>query len=146
MVSFDDLLADLEAEAGINDEPTAPGDQQSSNRSAADDFLFGRTGGSSAFDKLTELTSWAGILEPAGWQRVPAPDAATAEAWKRPGGTHPVNGNVLKAAPWALVVWSEDSGLPVGRDQKLTKARVIADLHYNGDESALAKDLVRGRA
>ena len=42
--------------------------------------------------------------------------------------------------------WSEDSGLPSGAGQKLTKARVVAHFHYAGDESVFAKDLVRGQA
>jgi hypothetical protein len=58
--------------------------------------------------------TWAGILAPLGWQQVRPPDAAAVEAWKRPGGTHPVSAKVLKAAPYVLVNWSEDSGLPVG--------------------------------
>ncbi len=100
----------------------------------------------SVFDRLAELVDWADIMEPLGWSCVRPPDASTLEAWRRPGGTHPVSAKVLKDAPYVLVNWSEDSGLPSGAGQKLTKARVLAHFHYGGDESAFAKDLVRGAA
>ena len=102
--------------------------------------------GSSVFDKLAELVTWADILAPHGWQQVRPPDAATEEAWKRPGGTHPVSAKVLKANPRVLVVHSEEAGLPAGAGQRLTKARTLAHLNYGGDESVFAKDLVRGEA
>jgi hypothetical protein len=141
---FDELLARLEADAGIT--PPHPG---ATNGKAKDsDPLpdgFERIG-ASVFDRLTESITWADILEPLGWQSVRAPDAATAEAWKRPGGTHPVSAKVLKAAPYILVNWSEDSGLPVGAGQKITMARALAHFHYSRNESALAKDLIRGQA
>jgi hypothetical protein len=139
---FDELLARLEAEAGITPEPTAA---TSGNHSDPLPDGFERIG-ASVFDRLAELMTWADILEPAGWTQVRPPDAATAEAWKRPGGTHPVSAKVLKAAPWALVNWSEDSGLPVGAEQKLTIARVVGHFNYGRDLSALAHDLVRGEA
>jgi hypothetical protein len=101
---------------------------------------------SSVFDRLAELIAWADILEPLGWTSVRRPDASTLEAWKRPEGTHPVSAKVLKVNPHVLVVWSEDAGLPVGAGQKLTKARALAHFHYGGNESAFAKDLVRGEA
>ena len=141
---FDELLARLEADAGIT-----PPQPRSTNGKAKDpDHLpdgFERIG-ASVFDRLAELITWADLLAPLGWQSVPPPDAATAEAWKRPGGTHPVSAKVLKAAPYVLVNWSEDSGLPVGADQKMTMARALAHFHYSRNESALAKDLVRGQA
>jgi hypothetical protein len=94
--NFDDLLARLEAEAGIT---------TATNGKSNSDPLPDRSEriGASIFDRLAELTTWADILEPAGWTQVRPPDAATAEAWKRPGGTHLVSAKVLKAAPWALV-------------------------------------------
>lgn len=145
--TFDELLARLEAEAGITSEPAT-----TTNGNRSDPLRQGGSHGShplpdrferigaSVFDRLTELMTWSDILEPLGWQQVRPPDAATAEAWKRPGGTHPVSAKVLKAAPWALVNWSEDSGLPVGAGQKQTMARVLAHFHYSRNESALAKD------
>jgi hypothetical protein len=51
---------------------------------------------------------------------------------------------VLKANPHVLVVWSTDSGLLAGADQKNTKFRVYAQLSHKGDESAASKALLRG--
>jgi hypothetical protein len=98
------------------------------------------------FDRFADLAEWSHSLQPRGWERTKPPDSATLEAWRRPGGTHPVSAKVLKANRHVLVNWSEDSGLPVGAGQKLTKARLHAHLYYRGDESAFAKDLVRGQA
>jgi hypothetical protein len=100
----------------------------------------------SVFDRFAQIATWADILQPAGWTQVRPPDTATLEAWRRPEATHPVSAKVLKANPHVLVVHSEDAGLPVGAGQKNTKARVLAHLHYGRDESAFAKDLVRGEA
>jgi hypothetical protein len=141
---FDNLLARLEAEAGITPAPAADVNGKGKDSDPLPDG-FPRIG-ASVFDRLAEQKTWADILEPAGWQQVRPPDAATAEAWKRPGGSHPVSAKVLKAAPYAPINWSEDSGLPVGADQKLTMARVLAHFHYSRSESALAKDLIRGQS
>jgi len=142
--TFDEMLARLEAEAGITAEPTTPAAANGKGPNLVPNGF--EQIGACVFDTLTESVSWADILGPAGWTQEDAPDNATAEAWKRAGGTHPVSAKVLKVNPHVLVNWSEDSGLPVGAGQKRTKPRVLADLHYNGNESALAKDLVRGEA
>jgi hypothetical protein len=147
--NFDELLARLEAEAGITTpEPAAAGGGANVNGSSAAGHEYQKPGssGSSAFDRLAELTSWADILEPMDWRKVNPQDSAAEEGWQRPGATSPVSAKVPKANPAVLVVWSTDAGLPDGPDQKNTKARVLAHLHYRGDESALAKDLVRGQA
>jgi hypothetical protein len=148
--NFDEMLARLEAEVGITPEPAKAASANSTDGSgtstAGHEYQTPGPPGSSAFDRLAELASWADILERAGWIQVQPGDSATLEAWRRPGGTHPVSAKVLKDAPYALVVWSEDAGLPAGPGQNLTKARVLAHLHYGGDESALAKALVRGQA
>ena len=101
--------------------------------------------GNGVFDRLTEHATWSDILEPAGWTQVRPPDSRTLEAWRRPGGTHPVSAKVLKDAPYAFVIWSEDAGLPSGPDQKLTKGRVYAHLNY-GAMSRLPQALTRGDA
>lgn len=97
------------------------------------------------FDVLPEVATWADILEPLGWTFVGTDGAG--EKWLRPGdpssdysaranvGGHPV-----------LVVHSESAGLPSGGGQKLTMGRVLAHLHYGGDESAAASDLRRAAA
>jgi hypothetical protein len=102
--------------------------------------------GDSVFDRFAEAASWADILEPAGWVSVRPGDSATLEAWRHPNATHPISAHVLKAAPWAIVNWSENSGLPVGKDEKLNKAKVYAHLNYGGDLSAASKALWRGDA
>ena len=100
-----------------------------------------------AFDALSELAAWADILETAGWTRTKAPDTQTLQAWKRPDKTgNAVSAKVLRSNPHVLVNHSRSSGLPIGGGNRLTKARVLAHLHYAGDQSALAKDLVRGKA
>jgi hypothetical protein len=102
--------------------------------------------GDSVFDRFADAASWADILEPAGWVSVRPGDSATLEAWRHPNATHPISAHVLKAAPWAIVNWSENSGLPVGKDEKLNKAKVYAHLNYNGDLSTASKALWRGDA
>jgi hypothetical protein len=101
--------------------------------------------GASVFDQLDEHADWYDdILAPKGWAEVKPGDSQTLRAFRRPCATYPISAKVLKVNPHVLVNHSEDSGLPVGAGQKLTKARVLAHLHYGGDESALAKALIRG--
>lgn len=101
----------------------------------------------SVFDQLDQHADWYDdILASAGWAEVKPGDSATLRAFRRPGATYPISAKVLKANPHVLVVWSEDAGLPSGAGQKITKARLLAHFHYSGNESALAKDLVRGEA
>jgi hypothetical protein len=101
----------------------------------------------SVFNQLDEHADWYDdILGPKGWAEVKPGDSQTLRAFRRPGATYPISAKVLKVNPHVLVNHSEDSGLPVGAGQKLTKARVLAHLHYGGDESALAKALIRGDA
>jgi hypothetical protein len=83
---------------------------------------------------------------PPGWTEAKVQDSDTLEAWKRPGGTDPRSAKVPKVAPGTIVVWSTDSGLPCGPDQKLNKAKVYAHLHYGSDLSAASKALVHGDA
>jgi hypothetical protein len=141
--TFDEMMAQLEAEAGITPKAAPQPAVSSGNGAGGHEY---QKPGSSTFDRLAQLTSWADILEPAGWTQVNPQDSAALEGWRRPDGTHPVSAKVLKANPHVLVVWSEDAGLPAGPDQKNTKARVLAHLYYGGDESALARDLIRGQA
>ncbi len=144
-LSISDILTQHDAEMGNTPAEAASGNAGEANGSSATGHDHDSPG-SSVFDRLAELTSWANILEPAGWTQVRPPDAMTTEAWHRPGGTYEVSAKVLKANPHVLVVHSEDAGLPSGAGQKNTKARVVAHLHYSGDESALGKALVRGEA
>jgi hypothetical protein len=128
--------------------PTTAGNGTGADGSsaAAHEYQSPGSPGSNPFDRLDEHTSWSDILEPMDWRKVNPQDSAAGEGWQRPGATHPVSAKVLKVNPHVLVVHSEDAGLPSGAGQKNTKARVLAHLHYGGDESALGKDLVRGQA
>jgi hypothetical protein len=102
--------------------------------------------GDSVFDRFSDAASWADILKPLNWEKVKPADSATLEAWRHPNATHPISAHVLKVAPHVIVNWSENSGLPVGADQNLTKAKMYAIFNYNGDKSAAAKALVKGEA
>jgi hypothetical protein len=120
--------------------PHPPAEPSSSGRGSYE------SNGDSVFDRFSEAASWSDIPEPLGWKKVKPADSATLEAWQHPDATHPISAHVLKKAPYVTVNWSENSGLPVGRDQDLTKARVYAWAHYNNDLSAASKALVRGDA
>ena len=135
MVSLGDFINDHykpppRPSAGPN--PSGPGSYESNS--------------GSVFDRFSEAASWADILQPLGWNQVKPGDSATLEAWQHPDATHPISAHVLKVAPYAIVNWSENSGLPVGKDQDLTKAKAYAILNYGGNNSAAAKALVKGEA
>jgi hypothetical protein len=147
VTGFGDIIDEEYARLGRDKQTAASNDAKANGSSAAGhDYQSPGSPGSNLFDRLAKLTSWADILEPAGWTQVRPPDAMTLGAWHRPGGTYEVSAKVLKANPHVLVVHSEDAGLPSGAGQKNTKARVLAHLHYRGDESAFAKALARGEA
>jgi hypothetical protein len=102
--------------------------------------------GGSVFDRFSQAASRSDIFEPHNWKQVKPQDSATLEAWQHPNATHPISAKVLKVAPEVIVNWSENSGLPVGKGQKITKARLYAHLNYGGDLSAAAKALAKGEA
>jgi hypothetical protein len=98
-------------------------------------------------DRLAETAEWEDILVyGAQWETAKPQDRETLKAFKRPGGTYDISAKVLKANPHVLVVHSDAAGLPSGKGQKLTKGRVYAHLHYNGDQSAASKALLKGEA
>jgi hypothetical protein len=98
-------------------------------------------------DRLAETAEWEDILVyGAQWETAKPPDRETWKAFKRPGGTYDISAKVLKANPHVLVVHSDAAGLPYGKGQKLTKGRVYAHLHHNGDIKAAAQALARGAA
>ena len=39
-------------------------------------------------------------------------------------------------------MWSDNAGLPVGKGQKLTKAKILAHMEHGGDRSAAARSLI----
>lgn len=90
--------------------------------------------------------SWQDLLGPAGWTRSEdAPDGG--EGWLRPGKDSREDGGhsavVYEDAPDVLVVFSDAAGLPSGAGKGLTKFRVMAHLHFKGNESHAARDLAR---
>lgn len=91
------------------------------------------------FDALAATTTWAELFEPEGWTLVDT-ESSGAELWLRPGGSS--SPYSARAFDHNVVVHSESAGLPSGGGQKLTKGRLFAHLHHDGDESAAAKDLI----
>jgi len=101
--------------------------------------------GDSVLDRFCEAIDWPTLMvDVLGYSEAKAADSQTLLAFKRPGGTYDVSAKVLKANPHVLVVHSTDAGLPTGKGQKLTKARVYAHLRYSGDMSAFSRALLRG--
>jgi hypothetical protein len=103
------------------------------------------------FALLDENVSFADLLSGAGWTPCEKKHPSSIlECFTRPGGSsNSCSARVLADHPAVLVNWSDSSGLPVGKAQKLTKGRVFAHLWHDGDGSAAAKDLLaatQGRA
>ena len=96
------------------------------------------------FGVLDQHVSFADLLSGADWVVCTGKHPKSiSNCFTRPGEPdHPCSAHVLVDYPSVLVNWSESSGLPVGKDQKLTKARVFAHLWHGGDLSAAAKDLL----
>lgn len=105
--------------------------------------VWGGQTGPSVFDRFAAETSWGDLLARYGFSPCTARHSrAIAECFTRPGGPeHTCSAHVLAARPEVLVVWSDSAGLPVGKGQKLTKARVLAHMEHRGDLSAAAHAL-----
>lgn len=111
------------------------------------EFVTINGNGDGPLDRLAENAEWEDILVyGADWETAKPQDRETLKAFKRPGGTYDISAKVLKANPHVLVVHSDAAGLPYGPGQKLTKGRVYAWLHHNGDIKAAAQALARGAA
>ncbi|MGW0938847.1 hypothetical protein [Streptomyces sp. NPDC002666] len=103
-------------------------------------------GGSSVFDILAASLTFRDILEPAGWTY--RGTSGGRDKWLRPAST---DGSAesdysLICDDHVAVNWSERSGLPVGQQpsgRKLTVPTLWAHLHYNGNESEAARDVLR---
>lgn len=83
------------------------------------------------YDVFTSEVSWAEILEPHGWTYVG--QQGKDEKWLRP---EKGEGRSALCGRYAMVNFSETSGLPVGGGKALTKFRVWAMLNHDGDEKA----------
>lgn len=98
---------------------------------------FGSVG---PFDALAEAASWRDFFEPLGWAFA-GTERDGAELWRRPGGTSAYSVRCGYNGVPVAVVHSEETGLPSGAGHKLTMGRLLAHLHYAGDEHAAAADL-----
>jgi hypothetical protein len=92
-------------------------------------------------DVIDAMCGWAEILQPAGWVFVGL-DSQGYEMWLRPGDA--TSAYSARAFVHNLVCHSESAGLPVGKGQRLTKARVYAYLWHAGDVSTAMRSLLRG--
>lgn len=110
-------------------------------------FPRSASGGPGVFDLLAAHLSFRDILEPAGWTyRGTAADGR--DKWLRPAGAEgsPESEHSLVCDDHVAVNWSERAGLPTGQQstgKKLTVPTLWAHLHYNGDESEAARDILR---
>lgn len=109
-----------------------------------------RVTGSGPLDVLADTLRFDDILPEAGMTS-PGYLADGRRKWLRSAGAdgNPSSEYSLVCDDHVAVNWSERSGLPVGAQppgKKLTVGTVYAHLHYGGDVSAAAKDIMRAAA
>jgi hypothetical protein len=102
--------------------------------------------GDGPLDVLADMLTFGDLLEPEGWTCMG--QVGGWEQWLRPtaGGDAPSSAYSLKCNDHVAVNWSERSDLPVGalpRGQKLTVGTLYAHLHYGGNTSEAARDIMR---
>ncbi|MEU6373936.1 hypothetical protein [Streptomyces sp. NPDC046909] len=105
--------------------------------------------GDGPLDVFADMLEFRDILEPEGWTY--AGQSGEWHQWLRPtaGGDAPSSAYSLKHNDHVAVNWSERSDLPVGalpRGQKLTVGTLYAHLHYGGNTSEAARDIMRAAA
>ncbi|MET9479849.1 hypothetical protein [Streptomyces sp. NPDC006638] len=107
----------------------------------------GSASGGGVFDIIATGMTFRDVLDPAGWTyRGTTGDGR--EKWLRPAGAEgaPDSEHSLVCDDHVAVNWSERAGLPTGQQssgRKLTVPTVWAHIHYNGNESEAAKDVLR---
>jgi hypothetical protein len=106
----------------------------------------GMQSGDGPLDVLADMLEFRALLEPEGWTY--AGQSGEWQQWLRPtaGGDAPSSAYSLKHNDHVAVNWSERSDLPVGalpRGQKLTVGTLYAHLHYAGNTSEAARDIMR---
>lgn len=106
----------------------------------------GMHSGDGPLDVLADMRTFRDLLEPEGWTY--AGQSGEWQQWLRPtaGGDAPSSAYSLKHNDHVAVNWSERSDLPVGalpRGQKLTVGTLYAHLHYAGNTSEAARDIMR---
>ncbi|MCX4973146.1 hypothetical protein [Streptomyces sp. NBC_00620] len=105
--------------------------------------------GDGPLDVLADMLTFREILEPEGWTY--ARHSGGWEQWLRPtaGGDAPSSAYSLKCNDHVAVNWSERSDLPVGQlpsGRKLTIGTLWSHLHYAGNTSEAARDIMRAAA
>ena len=105
--------------------------------------------GDGPLDVLGDMLTFRDILEPEGWTYVG--QTGGREKWLRPtaGGDGPSSAYSLLCDDHVAVNWSERSDLPVGAQppgQKLTVGTLFAHIHYGGNTSEAASDIMRAAA
>ncbi|MET9083751.1 hypothetical protein ABZX77_17960 [Streptomyces sp. NPDC004237] len=102
--------------------------------------------GDGPLDVLADMQTFRDVLEPERWTCTG--QSGEWELWLRPtvDGEPPSSTYSLKCNNYVAVNWSERSDLPVGalpRGQKLTVGTLWAHLHYAGNVSEAARDILR---
>jgi len=103
--------------------------------------------GDGPLDVLADMSEFRDVLEPAGFT-YEGIHSDGREKWLRAsaGGDRPSSAYSLLCNDHVAVNWSERSDLPVGAlaaGQKLTIGTLYAHLHYGGDVSEAARDIMR---
>jgi hypothetical protein len=101
----------------------------------------GSTGGVSPGDDFTARTTWADVLEPAGWRQVGVRGSVT--HWRRPGKNVGISATTgFGAGDWLYVFTSSTEFEP---ERTYTRFGAWSVLHHGGDHKAAAQALqVRG--
>ncbi|MEU5892519.1 hypothetical protein ABZ835_37620 [Streptomyces sp. NPDC047461] len=102
--------------------------------------------GNGPLDVLADMLTCGDVLAPEGWTHTG--QSGEWQLWLRPtaGGDAPSSSYSLKCNDHVAVNWSERSDLPVGArpaGQKLTVGTLWAHLHYGGNTSEAASDIMR---
>ncbi|WP_103543331.1 hypothetical protein [Streptomyces sp. SM1] len=105
--------------------------------------------GDGPLDVLADMLTFRDLLEPEGWTFTG--QSGEWQHWLRPTavGDAPSSAYSLKHNDHVAVNWSERSDLPVGSlppGQKLTVGTLYAHLHYAGNTSEAARDIMRAAA
>ncbi|MEU5097596.1 hypothetical protein [Streptomyces sp. NPDC020996] len=106
--------------------------------------------GDGPLDVLADTLEFRDVLEPVGFTYV-GQNSDGRQKWLRPtaGGDRPSSAYSLLCDDHVAVNWSERSDLPVGAQpsgQKLTVGTLYAHLHYAGNTSEAARDIMRAAA
>ncbi|MFJ4672997.1 hypothetical protein [Kitasatospora purpeofusca] len=106
-----------------------------------------RFSGSGPLDVLADMLTFADVLQPLGWT-FEGRLGDGREKWLRAAGADgkPSSAYSLVCDDHVAVNWSDRSDLPVGAlptGRKLTVGTLYAYLHYGGDVSATARDIMR---